>query len=309
MEKIKRLLVLCPLYRGLRAFFLVLIFFSSPFVFSQQSVTPTPSKTFIWKVSKDGKNLYLAGSVHLLRPKDMPLPSRFKEVFDKSEECYFEMDTREAQSPQAMLLIQQKGMYQGDDDLRKHISKETASKLDEYLRSQGYPENTFDMMRPWFLSMNLIMMESMKMGAAPDLGLDQQISQWAIDAGKPLKGFETMEDQIGLLSGFPDKVQDEFLLSSIQDISKLEKFYDDTILAWKTGNAAKLNELMNESVEKSPELYDLILVKRNKNWLPKIESALDSGKTAFVIVGAAHITGKDGLLELLKAKGYLIEQM
>lgn len=267
-----------------------------------------PVHTFIWKVSKGGKTLFLGGSIHLLRPQDMPMPPQFRQVFDESDECYFELDPIVSESPKAAFYMQQKGLYQGDDHLRKNITSQTAEKLDEFLTAKGYPSETFNKMRPWFLAMSLMMIEAIKSGADPALGVENQINAWAKQTSKPVKALETFEEQIDFFDSLPPDVQDNLLLTTILEMEEVDEFFDQCVAAWKQGDTETLNHLMGESLHESPVIHEVLVVQRNKNWIPKIEEALQSGKTAFVVVGAAHLTGKDGLIDLLQKKGYTVEQ-
>ncbi len=272
------------------------------------SQSAPPGRTFIWKVSKDGHELYLGGSVHLLREKDMPLPAKFREVFDKSAVIYFELNPDEAKSPVAALMMQQKGLYTDGGNLRERLSKGTAAKLDEFLTASGYPTNAFDQMRPWFIAINLTVLEAMKHGVNPAYGVESVMGQWAKEKSMPIKAFETMEEQLSLFDKLDDDTQDKLLLSTLADLPKIGGAFDEMIQSWKTGDGDKLAHYIGESMKDYPALNDALLIQRNKNWMPEIEKAIQSGQIAFVVVGAAHLTGKDGLIDLLRQKGYTVEQ-
>jgi uncharacterized protein len=79
--------------------------------------------------------------------------------------------------------------------------------------------------------------------------------------------------------------------------------------AWKAGDAPAVERIVLQDVENDPAMYQRLLVDRNRNWLPAIDALLSGPAHAFVVVGAAHLIGPDGLLQMLKAKGYAVEQM
>ena len=85
---------------------------------------------------------------------------------------------------------------------------------------------------------------------------------------------------------------------------------DEMIQAWRVGDNAKLSEMfVADMLNEAPELYDSLLRQRNMNWLPQIELMLRDSDTEFVLIGAAHLVGSDGLLDLLRARGYQVRQL
>ncbi len=79
--------------------------------------------------------------------------------------------------------------------------------------------------------------------------------------------------------------------------------------AWKSGDAPAVERIVLADLKSDPQMYQRLLVERNKNWLPKIEALFAGKGRAFVVVGAAHLVGPDGVLAMLKAKGYTVEQL
>ena len=78
--------------------------------------------------------------------------------------------------------------------------------------------------------------------------------------------------------------------------------------AWKAGDAATVERIVLADVKQEPLIYQRLLVDRNKNWLPELEALIARPRPAFVVVGAAHLVGPEGLVALLSAKGYRVEQ-
>ena len=80
------------------------------------------------------------------------------------------------------------------------------------------------------------------------------------------------------------------------------------IEAWRAGDVATVERIVLKDLQQETQLYQRLLVERNKNWMPKLEALFSRKRPAFVVVGAAHIVGPDGLLTMLKARGYTLEQ-
>ena len=117
-----------------------------------------------------------------------------------------------------------------------------------------------------------------------------------------------MEFQINLITGFSKEDGEDLLKSTLQDMKTLKSELNELLKAWETGDGAKLEKLLNDSMKDSPPIYKRMVTDRNRNWLPKIESLARGNKNAIVIVGAAHLVGKDGVVEMLKAKGWKVTQ-
>jgi hypothetical protein len=79
--------------------------------------------------------------------------------------------------------------------------------------------------------------------------------------------------------------------------------------AWKAGDAPGVEQIVLSEVKNDPLLYQRLLVERNKTWLPKIEALFARRGHALVVVGAAHLIGPDGVVAMLKSKGYTVEQL
>ena len=103
--------------------------------------------------------------------------------------------------------------------------------------------------------------------------------------------------------------EDEFTKKSCIDIETLDKKFEDLVPAWRNGDATQMLKEINTMQNDYPALYKSLLVERNNNWLPKIEAYFNTDKTPFVLVGALHLYGNDGLLEQLKSKGYTVDQL
>ena len=104
--------------------------------------------------------------------------------------------------------------------------------------------------------------------------------------------------------------ESEFIMMSLDELEETRDVMEEMISAWRTGDSAQLSKVFVEDMkEETPELYDSLLYQRNLRWIPQIDQMLQDPDTEFVLVGAAHIVGEKGLLDLLAQKGYEIEQL
>jgi hypothetical protein len=147
------------------------------------------------------------------------------------------------------------------------------------------------------------------MGFTPQ-GVDAYFNTRAIGDGKTLGQLETVQEQIGFLAEMGEGNESEFILMSLEDIDETDEMMEAMIEAWRSGDNRSLSDLFVADMQsEAPELYESLLINRNLRWIPQIEEMLRDRDTEFVLVGAAHLVGNQGLLELLSAKGYQIRQL
>jgi uncharacterized protein YbaP (TraB family) len=103
--------------------------------------------------------------------------------------------------------------------------------------------------------------------------------------------------------------QDRMLAQTLKELETETATVGTLGDAWKTGNVAALEKIALADLKSDPLMYQRLLVERNRNWMPKIEALFARRGRALVVVGAAHLIGSDGLLAMLKAKGYTVEQL
>jgi uncharacterized protein YbaP (TraB family) len=99
------------------------------------------------------------------------------------------------------------------------------------------------------------------------------------------------------------------LRETLQEISNFKKDLQQIIDAWKTGDTKALEKLTLDAMRDYPQLHKKLLIDRNKQWVDKLQKLHASGKTVFVVVGAAHLVGKDSVIDLLNAKGVKTRQL
>lgn len=267
----------------------------------------------LWKVSDADNSVYLLGSFHMLKPDDLPLPAEVDRAFEDSASLLFEVDPTVLESPETMAEAQR---YMGYDDgkttLSSVIPKATSERLGTLLSAGGNSLQAVEQYEPWAVSTMLSLGLMQALGFRQDLGVDRWMAERAAEAGKPAGGLETAADGFAALDAvpYPEQVHDldEFLDDPRKTVNRLRVMHDD----WRTGDAAGLMQLMQtEMVDKSPDTYRLVVVQRNRNWLPLVERRLteEHEDNTLVVVGALHLIGSDGLVERLRAKGYRVERV
>lgn len=273
------------------------------------SIDPAFSDSAVWKVTSGNNEVYLGGTVHLLRPSDYPLPQEFEQAYRASSKVYFETDLGVMADILIQTQILEQLSYLDERTLKTVLSEEAYSALADYLASIGMPILMMEKFKPGMVISTLQVLEFQRMGFTSQ-GVDAFFMMRARSDGKFLGQLETVMEQIGFLSSMGEGNESEFILFSLEDLEEIPQVIESMITAWREGNNDRLAELfVDEMLVQAPALYDSLLKQRNLNWVPQIEEMLRDSDTEFVLVGAAHLVGSDGILELLATKGYSVGQL
>ncbi len=266
-------------------------------------------KSCIWKISDTGSTVYLAGSVHLLRKIDMPIPSAYARVYEDSDEVIFEVDMATMSDPSMLLKLQKLGSLPEGETLGDHLSEKTMTALRAYLGASGIPAMLMEKLKPGMLLITISSLEAMKLGASPELGLETTFYKRCVEDGKPSSGLETLEYQLSRFDELTDEEVDKELAEGLEKIGEAAEVLGGLIAAWKVGDVEKMNEILTEQMVEDSPIQKLLLTDRNKNWIPAIEKALAGKKNTMFLVGAAHLVGEDSVVDILQKKGLKVEQL
>ncbi len=263
----------------------------------------------VWSVTSGNNTVYLGGTMHLLRPSDYPLPEEYEQAYQASSEIYFETDISAMNDLSVQAQMLQQLTYSDGRTLESVLNEEAYSALSDHVASIGMPMEMLQTFKPGLLVSTLQIFEFQRLGFTPQ-GVDTYFNTRAISDAKTRGQLETVQEQIGFLAAMGEGNESEFILLSLSDLDETEEVMEAMIQAWRSGDNAKLSEMFVIDMKaEAPELYDALLVQRNLNWLPLIDQMLTDEDTEFVLVGAAHLVGEDGLLNLLSARGYQIKQL
>jgi len=257
----------------------------------------------VWRVTApNGAVLYLGGSVHALRNTDYPLPVAYNRAFDASTHLVFEDDPKASSKAGKDLL--RAGTYPKGDSLRNHVDPRTYNYVRRFFALVNVPEDKFAQYRPWLINIML----SSPSSEAWQLGVERYLERRA-KGSKSMSGLESPKEHNSFFVDLNDREAEALLLILFINAGQGETGAGSMIQAWRHGDATALNRMLREEFRDFLSLSRRLIDVRNRNWIPKIESYLRSGKTYFVVVGAGHMGGAGGLLALLRARGYAIEQL
>ncbi len=289
---------------------LCITFFAHISISAAAESVETGKKDFLWQVSSKSSTAYLFGSIHLAKPDFYPLAPAIEKCFRKSDVLALEADPGKGDDPDLQRRMLQAALYTGDDTLKKHLSQQTYDIAAGEMQRIGLPLEAFSKAKPWFLALTIGILELQRLGYNQNYGIDKYFAGKA--GGKKIIQLESFDYQINLLNGFTDHEQELFLLYTILDTKNMEKDMDRMVLSWRTGDAKTMESILLETMNESPELqpvYEKLYYRRNREMAGKVEQFLHSGNTYFIVVGAAHLIGDQGIISLLRKKGYAVNQL
>jgi uncharacterized protein YbaP (TraB family) len=259
--------------------------------------------TSVWKVTDaKGDTLYLGGSCHSLRQSDYPLPVAFDNALAASSRLAFEIDDKVDFGSSLVKA----GEYPRGDQLKNHVDPRTYEYLRKVLARSKLGPDLISRFRPWFIS---FLLEAP--GAdnfSTNLGVETYLTRKA-HGKKAITGLESTSAHLRVFSGLSEKESEACLLLSFINLDRESAESSQILAAWRRGDTETVWRMVHDGYRDFPGMGHRLLGARNQSWIPKIEGYLRSGKIYFVVAGAAHMGGPDGVLALLKGRGYKIEQL
>lgn len=269
---------------------------------------PVWGDSSVWKVSKNGTELYLGGTCHILRSSDFPLPDEFDRAYAGSDLLVFETDIGEMNMPEVQQKLLSKMVYADGTGLKDHLSAEVYESLTRFCDSIGFPLSSLNSFKPEMVMLTLELMDLQMLGISEE-GVDMYFYRQNQQDKKKVLQLETIDQQIDIITSMGAGDEDDYVRHSLEELSRTEKIMGQIIDHWKRGDGQDLYHLFVEPMKRDyPEIYETLLVARNEAWLPKIEEFAKTPEKEFVLVGFAHLVGEDGLIEQLKNLGYKVEK-
>ena len=265
-------------------------------------------KSFLWKVDSHQNSLYILGSIHLLNKEAYPLKQSIENAFEQTNKLVLEIDLRRANSDKVQQLMLQKGASTEGTFLHQNVSKETYESVATRAKELGIDIRLLNSFKPWIVATTMAAVKLQQLGFDSKLGIDRYFADRAIRSNKPIGGLETAEFQLGLFDQFSAKEQELLLRQSMNEMDHLERNVAEIVRAWKSGDVGSLEKHLLAGMRDYPEIHQKVIEDRNRRWLPQIEGMLSRGENALIVVGAAHLVGTNGVIRLLKSRGYRVEQ-
>jgi uncharacterized protein YbaP (TraB family) len=270
-----------------------------------------PPKSYLWEVTGLTNRVYLFGTIHAGKDSFYPLPDAVERAFTQSKVLVVEADITDTKAMADSMV----GMtYTPPDRLDRNISRESWERFRKQLARYGLPEAEMVKLKPFMAVSLVVFSEWNALGYQPQFGVDSYLVERAKVAKKRVTEIEGVAEQTRVLNSFTDselKALFEATLDALES-GKSGAQIEATVKYWQEGNPDSLLEAANRYSEGSPMLIDFeekLVWERHEEMVKKIEGYLNAREPYFVAVGALHLAGPRGLLEMLKAKGFAVRQL
>ncbi len=264
---------------------------------------PAADDLFMWHLQSETAAITLVGSVHVGKPDFFPLPVPYEQAFAGSSVLAVEVDMSDpAVMADAARLMLEKGRLEAGETLESRLSTEVYRRLQERATEIGFPLAMYNTFRPGIVVVALMMQEYTRQGFDPELGVDKHFLDAAKERQLPVRSLETVGDQLNLFLDIDDVLDDLLVAESLDEATDIAGSIAEMLAYWRHGDADGLNAYMQLQMGEGPQMaafYRRILDDRNVVMAATIRSWLDGDEDVFVVVGAGHFGGPNGLVKLL----------
>lgn len=257
----------------------------------------------LWELQGRASNIRMLGSIHFLRADDYPLPEPIGGAYQQADIVVTEIDLDDLNPLQAQAVMQRLAVDPQGRNLEKLLGPADYAAAVAGIRALALDPRLVSAYEPWFAALQITQLHLAQLGFEPGYGVDARLVMLAVQDGKPVNGLETLEDQLGTLDRLTPAAQREFLMRTLDEADEVGDSIDGIVRAWRNGDVPGLERELLDGLREQAELYDRILVARNRAWTSRIESLAGDGKRYLVVVGALHLVGEDSVLRMLEARG------
>jgi uncharacterized protein YbaP (TraB family) len=262
----------------------------------------------LWVVRSRTATVYLFGTIHLLKPDANWETPRIRQAFQTSDELWLEAP--DAGDAGAALPVVTRLGFDRTTPLTDKLSPRDRARLAKDARAIGEPVSDFEPMRPWLAAERLSVAPLMKAGFDPDAGVDATLKRQADLAGRPVRGFETTEQQIRYLSDIPEPQQLDRLHAVLDEFGRAKSTLETLERAWEAGDTRALYGVMDADMRRKGRRVERVLLeKRNEAFADGVAQRLKGRGVAFVAVGVGHLAGPEGIPALLERRGLSVRRL
>jgi len=285
-------------------FVLIIVLFSFSF-----SALAEPT---LWKIQSDKADIYLFGSIHVGKKEMYPFSKKINNAFNQSQHLVLEIDLLNPKMLVAVASMYLNGILPDKQTLESVMTKSDLLKLQAALKGFKIPYSSVANLKPWLIGMNLQMLMFTSKDYKPELGVDIHFAQRALRNKKQVIELESASEQFSYFDDLTMEQQVSFLLGSLEQVSSGQEMITKMVALWQQGQQKEFADLILSDLTSSEEnrfFYDIFLKNRNIKMADKIAGFVETGKSYFVVVGAAHYLGEDSIIEYLKKKGLEVKQV
>lgn len=275
---------------------------SVPYLFaSLLAVAQAPKeKSLLWKIEGNGltKPSYLYGTIHIMCPDDISVSPALQTAFNSTKQLYLELDM---DNPSTMMKMMTGMMMNDGSSLKTLLPEKDYDSVAAIFKSKtNMPLGLLNKAKPILL---MSMVYPSILGCSPE-GWENKFMSLAKDKDMEILGLEKVEEQIGVLDSIPYKVQAEMFMKTLYNLDSAKISFDKMVEVYKTQDIQQMAD-QSATDEEFGDYEEVMLRNRNQNWIPVISAAMKK-MPSFFAVGAAHLGGEYGVINLLRKKGYKV---
>jgi uncharacterized protein len=263
----------------------------------------------VWVVRGEHNTVYIAGSVHLLRPDGAPLPAPLERAYREAESLLMEIDLDDLDPTAGARFTAAHAVYGADRSLRDALGESRWKKTADLAQQLGLPLAVIERFEPWAVALLLSVAQLQQAGMSIEAGVEQQLLRRAGADAKPINGLETLEQQLQLFDGLDEAAQIRFLEMAVDDAASVSAQLDSIDAAWRAGREQDLAQLLRDEYARFPELFQLLVDRRNAAWIEPLRALLTRRDDVLVVVGALHLVGEGSVIDLLRRAGLEPERL
>jgi len=282
----------------------LLMVFTFAFFSMQSNAQGDKANSLLWEITGNGlkQPSYLFGTIHMICKEDFVFSALAKEKFNLTKQVYLELDMDD---PQLQAVMMGQMQLPGKESLKNKLGGGDFSKLDSFLKKElGMNLAMFDRFKPMIV---MSLLAQRLLSCAEIESYELSFVKMASEQSKELLGLERIEDQVAVFDVIPDSLEIRSIMNMVNHFESQRKEFSRMAALYLAQDIESLYQLMATSPEMMGS-QELLLDRRNRNWIPVMESAMKQSSTFFA-VGAGHLAGSQGVLELLRKQGYKVKSL
>jgi hypothetical protein len=266
---------------------------------------PARGEPAMWIIKDKDSTIYLLGTIHILRPDTLWNVPKIKQALGESTELWMEIADLEGDT---ISLLAKYGV-DPKKQLSTRLKPEQMERLRQAAEQYTFPLELLEPMKPWYAALTFAMLPLAKAGYSVNAGVEMSLRLQARLEGDKIVGLETMEQQLQMMDGTPEKDQIAYLMETLEDVEEGLALLERLTKAWSEGHVdAVMEELTAEMKREAPALYRRMFTERNLRWSRQIAALLKRSGVQFIAVGAGHLGGPDSVQAQLAKRGIKAER-
>lgn len=260
----------------------------------------------VWAVHGKSNTLYLVGTIHAL-PANETLPINIKHAYDDAKQLLLEVDTDTLDPFAAQAAMLSIGVLPPGQTLQQQLDADTYRQLQSAAGNAGMDLALFANLQPWLAAVLIEQLELTRLGYSVESGIEMQLTAQAKTDNKPIRGLETLEEQLNVFAQLDRAGQRDYLRYTLSELKDMPAELDALLVAWHNGDETQLRNLLQAGLSANPKLFNALTTDRNHRWLVVLKSLLSNEHDNYLVaVGALHLIGDDGVVSLLRKAGYTV---